>query len=140
MRINIVSVLLLCLGLFFVSGCGVPVDQVSGTITFEDGTPLTKGEVIFFLNGSEEYIAKGKIGSDGSYSLAEQKIGKESGRKGCQKGDYKVVIASTSTTEIVNNKTVQTHIIDQNYARKDLTPLSATIPGGNYNFKVKPYK
>ncbi|MDR1959960.1 MAG: hypothetical protein LBQ54_13100 [Planctomycetaceae bacterium] len=128
------------INLLYITGCGVPNSPVSGRVTFEDGTPLTVGEVIFALSDSEEYFAKGKIGSDGTYSLAEQVIGKESGKPGCKPGEYKVFIGSTSTTEIINNKTLMTHAIDQDYANKNKTPLTATVPGGTYDFKIPPYK
>jgi hypothetical protein len=123
-------------------GCGTAGSPVSGKVTFEDGTPLTSGEVIFASSGGEEYLAKGKIGSDGTYSLHEYAIGKESGRTGCKSGDFKVFIASTSVTKIdIDAKTNETtHIIDQNYASKDKTPLKAKVPGGVYDFKIPPYK
>ncbi|MDR2171123.1 MAG: hypothetical protein LBP59_13345 [Planctomycetaceae bacterium] len=129
---------LLCV--FCLLGCGVPTISVSGKITFEDGTPLTSGEVVFALDGSEEYFAKGKIGSDGTYTLAEQVIGKQSGKSGCKKGDFKVFIAATSKYDITKNKTEVTHIIDQDYANKEKTPLKTKVPAGVYDFKIPPYK
>ncbi|MDR1491844.1 MAG: hypothetical protein LBT05_03865 [Planctomycetaceae bacterium] len=122
------------------TGCGVPNSPVSGKVTFEDGTPLTTGEVIFALSDSNEYFTKGKIGVDGNYTLVEQVIGKESGKSGCKPGEYRVFIGSTSTAEIVNNKTITTHTINQDYTRKDKTPFTVKVPGGSHDFKVPPYK
>jgi hypothetical protein len=121
-------------------GCGTAGSPVSGKVTFEDGTPLTSGEVIFALSGANEYFAKGKIGSDGTYTLHEQVIGKDAGRSGCKSGDFKVFIASTSTYNITETTTEVTHIIDQDYSSKDKTPLKAKVPGGVYDFKIPPYK
>jgi hypothetical protein len=129
------------MGIVCIAGCGVPNTPVSGKVTFENGTPLTTGEIIFVGTfNSKEYFVKGKIGSDGSYTLAEQVIGKESGKAGCKPGEYQVFLGSTSTTEIVNDKTVMTHTVHQDYTRKDKTPLTAKVPGGNYDFQVPPYK
>ncbi|MDR1486238.1 MAG: hypothetical protein LBT09_15655 [Planctomycetaceae bacterium] len=128
------------ISLLFVIGCGLPTSPVSGKVTFEDGTPLTSGEVVFALNNTEEYFAKGKINSDGTYSLAEHVIGKASGKSGCRHGEFTVFIGGTSTTAIVDNKTITTHAIDENYTRRDKTPLNTKVPNGNYDFKVPPYK
>jgi hypothetical protein len=129
-------------GLLFVIGCGGNSTlPVSGKITLEDGTPLTKGFVFFALNDSStEYFAKGKINNDGTYTLAEHVIGKESGKSGCVKGEFKVFIAGTSESKTENNKIIITHLIDQNYTQKDTTPLATKVPDGNYDFKIPPYK
>ncbi|MDR1053082.1 MAG: hypothetical protein LBL39_02810 [Planctomycetaceae bacterium] len=121
-------------------GCGVSNPPVSGKVTFEDGTPLTSGEVIFALSGGEEYFAKGKIGDDGTYSLHEYTIGKESGKSGCKAGDFKVFISGTSIIKMDEKTKATTHIIDQNYANKDKTPLKVKVPGEVYDFKIPPYK
>ncbi|MDR1477468.1 MAG: hypothetical protein LBJ00_00830 [Planctomycetaceae bacterium] len=123
-------------------GCGGinSNSTVSGKVTFEDGTPLTSGEVIFALSGSDEYFAKGKIGNDGTYNLHEQVVGKESGKAGCKAGDFKVFIASTSVTDINGKNPITTHIIDQDYVSKDKTPLKTNVPKGVYDFKIPPYK
>jgi hypothetical protein len=113
---------------------------VSGKITLEDGTPITSGEVIFASNDSNEYFAKGKIGNDGTYTLHEHVIGKESGKSGCKSGEFKVFIASTSINILNEDTTETTHIIDQDYASKDKTPLKAKVPSGIYDFKIPPYK
>jgi hypothetical protein len=128
--------------MFCVIGCGLTNNNspVSGKVTFEDGTPITSGEVIFALAGSDSYFAKGKIGSDGTYSLKEQVVGKESNKIGCKKGDFQVYITGTSDTVINKNKTTTTHKIDQNYASQSKTPLKASVPDGVYDFKIPPFK
>ncbi|MDR2345631.1 MAG: hypothetical protein LBE18_06160 [Planctomycetaceae bacterium] len=122
-------------------GCEQSNVPVSGKVTFEDGTAITSGEIIFALENADEYFAKGKIEKDGTYSLTEYTVGKGS-KPGCRKGNFKVFIASTSTSIISDDgtKTETTHIIDQGYTNKDQTPLKATVPGGVYDFKVPPYK
>jgi hypothetical protein len=140
MKYQIFSCLLACI--FCVAGCGLGNSNtsVSGKITFEDGTPLTSGEVIFASVDSDSYFAKGKIGNDGTYSLKEQIIGQESNKIGCKKGEFKVFIASTSNTTINEDGTASTtHIINQDYSDKDKTPLTANVPNGKYDFTIPPY-
>jgi len=50
-----------------VAGCGGSEGaRVSGKVTFADGSPLTKGTVVF---SSGEFTARADIAKDGSYSL-----------------------------------------------------------------------
>ncbi|MDR0392194.1 MAG: hypothetical protein LBH59_09835 [Planctomycetaceae bacterium] len=141
MKYQIFLYSLVCM--FCVIGCGLTNNNspVSGKITFEDGTPVNSGEVIFALAGSDSYFAKGTIGSDGTYSLKEQVVGQESNKTGCKKGDFKVFIAGTSIS-VVNEKgtTTTTHIIDQNYASQSKTPLKVSVPDGVYDFKIPTFK
>ncbi|MDR3110199.1 MAG: hypothetical protein LBU65_11020 [Planctomycetaceae bacterium] len=67
------------------AGCGSKT-QVTGKVTFDDGTPLTTGEVRF---ESGNYLASGKIQSDGSYRLSS--IGENDG---VEKGTYKVSVVA----------------------------------------------
>ncbi|MDR2763182.1 MAG: hypothetical protein LBB88_11300 [Planctomycetaceae bacterium] len=144
MRINYQIFLCFLFSVFCLTGCGVNSNlPVSGKVTFENGSPLTSGEIIFALENSDDYFAKGKINNDGTYTLVEQVVGKRgiACKSGCQKGKFKVFIASTSTTQILPNGATQTtHIIDQNYADKTKTPLKITVPENNYDFKISAYK
>jgi hypothetical protein len=144
MKIKYSKFLCLLFGVFCLLGCADSNLQISGKVTFEDGTPLTSGEVIFALEDSDNYFAKGRIGGDGNYTLSEQVIGKKGDpvfKSGCRKGEFKVFIASTSISQILDDGSTKTiHIIDQSYADKNKSPLRATVPGGNYNFKIPPHK
>jgi hypothetical protein len=69
--------------LVLITGCSQKT-QVSGKVTFEDGSPLTAGEVRFESSG---FLASGKIQSDGTYRL-----GSTANADGIPKGSYKVSI------------------------------------------------
>jgi hypothetical protein len=66
-----------------ITGCSGKT-QVSGKVTFDDGSPLTVGEVRFESTG---FLASGKIQSDGTYQLGS--VGKSDG---VPNGSYKVSI------------------------------------------------
>jgi len=70
----------------FVAGCGDP--KVTGTVTFPDGTPLTKGMVMFQKEG---FIGSGNVRSDGTYSAGKLRDG-----DGLPPGIYQVFLAETS--------------------------------------------
>ena len=69
------------------TGCGDP--KVTGKVTFPDGTPLTKGQVMFQKEG---FIASGDIQKDGTYSAGKLKDG-----DGLSPGTYQVFISGAST-------------------------------------------
>ena len=66
---NRVALGLACACLLF-SGCGNRMSPVRGTVTLEDGSPLTKGLVVFEGQADgKPVMARGEIKSDGSYEL-----------------------------------------------------------------------
>jgi hypothetical protein len=72
-------------------GCSGNI-QVTGNVTFPDGSPLTTGEVRFEAPG---FVAAGKIKSDGSY-----RVGTTSDTDGIPKGEYKVSIYALDYSHI----------------------------------------
>ena len=75
----------LFISLFFMAGCSRYV-PVKGRVTFEDGSPLTRGEVRF---QKESVMGHGKIDSNGFYSIG---FGKD--KNGIPKGTYDIAIAN----------------------------------------------
>lgn len=71
MRLPVAGVVVVA-GLLVACGGGVDTYPVTGKVSFADGTPLTKGTVIF---SSGQYSAKGPIQADGTYSLTSYKAG-----------------------------------------------------------------
>jgi len=67
------------------SGGGKNTHTVKGKVTFSDGSPLTKGIVVFASPGG---VAQGEIQSDGSYSL-----GSYGSSDGAPAGDYVVYLS-----------------------------------------------
>ena len=77
------SIVVACFLLPVALGCGSQA-SVSGKVTFEDGTPLTTGEVRFEAEG---FMASGRIQPDGTY-----RIGTVSDTDGVPKGTYGVTV------------------------------------------------
>lgn len=90
-------VFLLCL-----TGCGTRYYPVRGTVTLDDGTPLTKGLVIFESEnpeGGPAFMARGEIKPDGSYQLSTHKKG-----DGVPPGRYRVLINPIDLSDIPDEK------------------------------------
>jgi hypothetical protein len=82
-RMYPLGLMILCLQLLL--GCGGDgTHDVTGRVTFEDGSPLTKGEVVF---EGEEFEAIGRIKEDGTYELSSYGDG-----DGAPPGTYKVYL------------------------------------------------
>ena len=73
-------------------GCGGGV-KLTGTVTFEDGTPVEVGTVVFESSGS---ISRGDIGSNGEYRVSTIKPG-----DGIPPGTYNVYLINTEKTEMI---------------------------------------
>jgi hypothetical protein len=102
MRVRLHYVAFICVSylLLLAVGCSGKL-QVTGKVTFPDGTPLTSGEVRFESTG---FVAAGKIKSDGSY-----RVGTTSDTDGIPKGEYKVSI----------------YALDNSHITPDINPLDA---------------
>jgi hypothetical protein len=85
------SIVAIAFFLFSAAGCGSKV-SVSGKVTFDDGSPLTSGEVRF---ETAEFVSSGAIQPDGTYRL-----GTTSAQDGIPKGTYGVTVRAMSTPEL----------------------------------------
>jgi len=74
-------------GLLLLTGCGANV-QVKGKVSFEDGSPLTTGMVIFVSGATQ---SKAPIEEDGSYQVGTLKS-----NDGLPPGAYQVYITGAS--------------------------------------------
>jgi hypothetical protein len=75
--------------LFGVLGCGSRPYPVRGTVTLEDGTPVTAGTVVFEQrDAAKPSSARGVIQSDGKFELSTQRPG-----DGVVPGMYRVLVA-----------------------------------------------
>lgn len=81
----------LSLAAVLILGCSNQV-RVTGKVTFEDGTPLTEGKVVFDKDTS--FQAVGQIQSDGSYTLGSYKV-----TDGVPRGTYKVYITGAVSSQ-----------------------------------------
>ncbi|MDR1382820.1 MAG: hypothetical protein LBJ67_03085 [Planctomycetaceae bacterium] len=114
---------LLIIGLCCVAGCGNRLTEISGTVKFSDGTPITFGQVVFD-DGKHSYF--GIIKGNGTYVTGGSKP-----VEGIPDGVYKIWLASTEKTvdeifddkkQLVSYNTVEQVAEKYRYASKtDLT-------------------
>jgi hypothetical protein len=128
------KVVFLILSLFFLAGCDNGKVHLGGTVTFEDGSPVPVGAVIF---STDTYSAKGDIDSNGKYVM-----GSLSTNDGLPAGKYKVYIEGA--TEEVSGKGGETSrsLIDAKYNNYNTTPLSCDVPvtGNTFDIQVPKFK
>jgi len=130
---------LLSLPLFLIivaaAGCGDPT--VTGKVTFPDGTPLTKGQVMFQKEG---FVASGNIRSDGTYSAGKLKDG-----DGLPPGKYQVFITGTSVLggagSSPSTMSPQRNLINIKYTAPNTSGLTVEVNGKTeFNITVEPPK
>jgi hypothetical protein len=81
-------------------GCGNGKYPVRGTVTLDDGTPLSKGMVVVERSaGGAAVTARGEIGPDGHFELSTDKIG-----DGVPAGRYRVLINSMDLSDVPDEK------------------------------------
>ncbi len=116
--------------LLAVAGCGKGFVPFSGKVTFEeDGSPLTKGTVVF---ATATFQAEGGLGPDGTYHLGSLKS-----KDGLPPGNYKVFVTGAGT---VNDKEKFVSDIDPTFADRTTTTLTCDVPASgkdSFDFKVK---
>jgi len=131
------KILLLCVLAVHVAGCGSGI-KVRGKVTYEEGTPLESGMVIF-SSGTEEFT--GKINKDGSYTM-----GKLKANSGIPQGTYKVCVRSV---EKLTGRTIKLSgggmevdeperysTVESKFLRADSSGISIAVPGDSYDFSV----
>jgi hypothetical protein len=79
----------LLLLLLATTGCGNRHYRVHGTVTLEDGTPVTSGTVVFESKDSDKpFSARGELDSEGRFELGTDRPG-----DGVPAGKYHVLVA-----------------------------------------------
>jgi len=114
--------------LLLVPGCSGNV-KVTGTVTFEDGYPLTEGRVCF---QTETFLADGPLKADGTYTL-----GGEKENSGIPTGTYQVYITGATTTpELLQAAPGKTGVfsppvplIHQKFTDKSTSGLTCEVKG-----------
>ena len=102
--------------LAFVAGCGGgggadATYAVSGTIKFDDGSPVTQGSIHFRRAGSTAGGGgDGQIGSDGSFV-----VGTYTEDDGLSPGEYKVYLSSTGAEEAVADDGPDEEVSEEDY-------------------------
>ena len=120
------KIAVLLLGFLCLAGCSNKI-QLGGTVTFEDeGTPLSRGVVVFATSSFE---AKGSLDADGKYTMGSIDVA-----DGLPKGSYQVYIAG-AMEELPSGQ--MRSMIDDKYANFASTPLTCEIPAPKNTFDIK---
>ena len=122
MKGNFIVIFGVCL--LLLTGCGKNV-RVTGKVTFEDGSPLTKGTVIFNSGASE---SKAPIENDGSYV-----VGTFKSNDGLPRGTYRVYITGASDFPGISPRGAPlgpvVHLVDQKYTSLETSGLTCEVKG-----------
>src|SRR5262249_40025801 len=116
---------------FGTAGCGTRLYPVRGTVTLEDGTPLTQGMVIFESNQKGAAVmARGEVKPDGSYQLSTYKPG-----DGVPPGKYRVRINPMDLSEVPDEK--KNLPFDIKYTTLATSGLEYEVKPGPNEFLIK---
>jgi hypothetical protein len=122
----------LALLLGFATGCGGP-QPVRGTVTLEDGTPLTKGMVVFeSMAGDNKITARGDIRPDGTFQLGTYKPG-----DGVPPGKYRVLIAPRDDMEDIDSPNRKPLAFDRRYSDFKTSGLEFEVKPGSNDFPIR---
>lgn len=81
-------------------GCGDRLHPVQGTVTLEDGKPLTKGMIVLErAEGGNPITARGQVQPDGSFQLGTEKPG-----DGAPAGKYRVLVNPQDMSDVPDEK------------------------------------
>ena len=120
----------LCLAVCLL-GCS-KLEPMSGTVTFEDGKPLTTGTVIFQTNG---FQAKGTLDAQGKYKIGSDKPG-----NGLPSGKYEVGIAGAEvqvSTKGGGESFESKPLIKEKYSDPSTSGITVTVDGKTKTFDFK---
>ena len=124
-------------------GCGGDGTKVTGKVTYEDGTPLTVGRVMF---ENETISASGPIDQDGKYQLMV-----EEGRTGLPAGSYRVCIlgamqADSSMSEKIKKDKSSANddegapmvlVIDPKFTSGTKSGLTCDVQGSSVTYDIQ---
>ena len=127
-RAAFLAISVLALG---VAGCGQRLYPVHGSVVLDDGTPVTKGMVIFErVEGGEPVTAQGAIEPDGTYQLGTTKPG-----DGVPPGKYRVLINPIDTSDAPDEQKVLP--FDIKYLKFETSGLELEVKSGSTEFPIK---
>jgi hypothetical protein len=114
-----------------VAGCGSGLYPVRGTVTLDDGTPVTKGLVVFESTAPAQGVsARGTLGADGRFQLSTNRTG-----DGVPPGTYKVLINPMDLSDLPDEKkNVPYDVKYMNFATSGLT---FEVKAGDNDFPIK---
>jgi hypothetical protein len=117
--------------LLSVAGCGSRLYPVHGTVTLADGTPLTKGMVVFEgSDGGAAVTARGEVQPDGSYRLSTYKPS-----DGVPPGKYRVLVSPMDLSDVPDER--KNLPFDIKYLRPETSGLEFEVNAGPNEFPIK---
>lgn len=129
-RLALVATWCVLLGL---AGCGTRYYPVRGTVTFEDGAPLTKGLVVMEGSrgeGGDLVMARGEVHADGSYQLSTNLPG-----DGVPPGKYRVLIGSMDLSDLPDDK--KNIPFEHKYLKFETSGLEYEVKSGPNDYPIK---
>ena len=123
-KYTILFCLLICL---VVVGCSRN-KTLTGKVTFTDGKPATCGIVIF---QTDNFISKGEIMSDGSYTMSSAKE-----NDGIPPGDYKVYVSGITKTGKGSATLLPVPLCAPKFEKPHTSGLTCTIPAPENKFDI----
>ncbi len=114
------------------AGCGSGRYSVSGRVTYEDGTPVTEGNVIGQMGeGAESVTVQGTIDSDGRFSWGTERPG-----DGAKPGKYVVAVIprGLGDAEIAQGKLPA---VDAKYANPKTSSIEFEVKPGSNELNIK---
>jgi hypothetical protein len=112
-------------------GCGGGKYPVRGTVALDDGTPVTKGLIVFERSdGGPPLTARGEIRPNGSFELSTDKPG-----DGVPAGRYKVLINSMDLSDIPDEQKKLPY--DVKYLKFETSGLECEVKSGATEYPIK---
>ncbi len=110
------------------AGCGPGLQPVRGKVTYEDGSPVTKGIVVFESTDEKHALtARGDLASDGAYCLGTHKPS-----DGVRPGKYRVLVAPR-----IENPDQPEQPFDPRFSSFKTSGLEFEVKSGNNEFPIK---
>jgi hypothetical protein len=117
--------------LFSATGCANKLYPVRGTVTFEDGTPVSAGLVVFETqDGKHGVMARGRIQGDGSYQLSTERPG-----DGVPPGKYRVRLVPPEPD--VDSQKVRSPSFDKSYTNFATSGLEFEVKAGATEYPIR---
>ncbi|MCI0702796.1 MAG: carboxypeptidase-like regulatory domain-containing protein [Planctomycetia bacterium] len=123
--------LALLIPLIALAGCAGGKHPVRGIVTLDDGSPLTKGLVVFErIDGGPPVSARGEIGADGRYELSTDTPG-----DGVPAGKYKVLVNPLDLSDVPDEQ--KQLPFDVKYTKFETSGLECEVKAGGTDFPIK---
>src|SRR5262245_15251401 len=117
--------------LALVAGCGSGRCTVTGTVTYEDGTPVESGSVIGEATVDGKLVAVQGTIKNGTFTWGGAKEG-----DGALPGVYKVIVMPISLSEYQLAQGM-TPAVDGKYSKYETSGLSFEVKQGKNEFNIK---